>query len=59
METSPAGHTEEELKVYNELWSKLRWAIGTTFDLPYGKASDFSDLARRLALVVLDNAPFR
>jgi len=48
----------EGWSLYNELWSKLRWTLGTTFHMPYGKSSDWAgDLSRRLALVVLSNRP--
>jgi len=44
--------------LYNELWSKLRWTLGTTFHMPYGKSEQWAgELSRRLALVVLSNRP--
>jgi len=54
----PIRKGAEGWALYNELWSKLRWALGTTFQMPYGKSEDWAgDLGRRLALVVLANRP--
>lgn len=55
---SPIPRTVEGLALYNELWSKLRWTLGTTFSMPYGKRADWvGELSRRLAFVVLENRP--
>jgi len=55
---NPIPRGVEGLALYNELWSKLRWTLGTTFSMPYGKRADWvGDLSRRLALVVLENRP--
>ncbi len=54
----PITKGDEGWQLYNELWSKLRWTLGTTFHMPYGKSSPWvGDLSRRLALVVLANRP--
>jgi len=58
LQESPIQSGAEGLALYNELWSKFRWTLGTTFERPYGKRADWvGDLARRLALVVLANHP--
>lgn len=44
--------------LYSELWSKLRWALGGTFGMHYGKRSPWvGELSRRLTLLVLANRP--
>jgi len=54
----PITKGDEGWALYNELWSKLRWTLGTTFHMPYGKSEPWAgDLGRRLALVVLTNRP--
>jgi len=58
LEEDPITKGAEGWALYNELWSKLRWTLGTTFNMPYGKSSDWAgDLGRRLTLVVLANRP--
>lgn len=58
LKESPIPRGVEGLALYNELWSKLRWTLGTTFDMPYGKRADWvGELSRRLAFVVLENRP--
>jgi len=58
LEVVPIRKGVEGWALYNELWSKLRWTLGTTFHMPYGKSEPWAgDLARRLALVVLANRP--
>jgi len=58
LEVAPITKGAEGWSLYNELWSKLRWTLGTTFQMPYGKSEDWAgDLGRRLALVVLANRP--
>ena len=58
LEEDPITKGVEGWALYNELWSKFRWTLGTTFSMPYGKSSDWvGDLSRRLALVVLANRP--
>lgn len=55
---NPVSPGVAELALYSELWSKLRWALGNTFHLPYGKREPWAgELARRLALVVMANRP--
>lgn len=50
----PTG--EEGLALYNELWSKIRWALGTAFSIPYGKSTHpLGELSRRLTLLALAN----
>jgi len=55
LEKSPIGTAAGDLALYSELWSKLRWAIGTTLQMDYGKRSLAGELGRRCALVVLAN----
>lgn len=58
LEADPIPKGVEGWALYNELWSKLRWTLGTTFHMPYGKSADWAgDLSRRIALVVLANRP--
>jgi len=58
LEADPITKGAEGWALYNELWSKFRWTLGTTFSMPYGKSADWAgDLGRRLALVVLANRP--
>jgi len=58
LEEDPITKGAEGWALYNEVWSKFRWTLGTTFSMPYGKSADWAgDLARRLALVVLANRP--
>lgn len=58
LEEDPITKGAEGWALYNELWSKFRWTLGTVFHMPYGKSADWAgDLSRRLALVVLANRP--
>jgi len=58
LEEDPITKGAEGWALYNELWSKFRWTLGTTFQMPYGKSEAWAgDLGRRLALVVLSNRP--
>ncbi len=58
LEGDPISKGAEGWALYNELWSKFRWTLGTTFELPYGKSAPWvGDLSRRLTLVVLANHP--
>ncbi len=58
LEASPITKGAEGWALYNELWSKFRWTLGTAFGMPYGKSSAWAgDLSRRLTLVVLANRP--
>jgi len=58
LEEDPITKGVEGWALYNELWSKLRWTLGTTFHMRYGKSEAWAgDLGRRLALVVLANRP--
>jgi len=58
LEEDPVTKGAEGWALYNELWSKLRWTLGTTFGMPYGKSQEWAgDLSRRLALIVLANRP--
>jgi len=58
LEEDPITKGAEGWALYNELWSKFRWTLGTTFNMPYGKSAEWAgDLGRRLALVVLANRP--
>ena len=55
LDRGPSTKTAGELAVYNELWSKLRWAIGSTLLVQYTKRSRVGELARRFALLSLRN----
>ncbi len=58
LEADPIRKGVEGWALYNELWSKLRWTLGTTFHMPYGKSEAWAGvLARRITLVVLANRP--
>jgi len=58
LEEDPIPKGVEGWALYNELWSKLRWTLGTTFGMPYGKSADWvGDLSRRITLIVLANRP--
>jgi len=58
LQEAPITKGAEGWALYNELWSKLRWTLGTTFHMPYGKSEAWAgDLGRRLTLVVLANRP--
>lgn len=53
---TPIPPGEEGLALYNELWSKIRWAIGTAYKVPYTKTvHPLGELSRRLALLALAN----
>ena len=43
-----------ESDLYRELWSKLRWALGSAFQCEYGKKSRAGEVARRIAAVCID-----
>jgi len=43
-----------ESDLYAELWSKLRWALGSAFRCDYGKKSRAGEVARRMAVVCID-----
>ncbi len=58
LESTPIGKGVAELALYNEIWSKIRWALGGSFGVEYGKRSAWAgELSRRLALLVLANRP--
>jgi len=59
LESSPIGKGPEGLALYSELWSKLRWAVGDTLGLSYGKKGWAGQMARRLALLVLANYDYK
>ena len=40
---------QEESDLFQELWSKFRWSIGTTLKMTYTKRSGVGDIARMLA----------
>ena len=56
LDRPPSLLTAKDSALYQELWSKLRWAIGNTLLKPYPKRSPIGELARRLTLVVLRNS---
>lgn len=41
-------------RAYHELWSKIRWAVGTAYNVPYGKQSPAGEIARRVALKIIE-----
>lgn len=48
---NPLAHMQEkEQTSWNELWSKFRWAIGSTYGLSYTKRSEVGEAARTMAL---------
>lgn len=48
---NPLAHLpEKDQTSWNELWSKFRWAIGSTYGLSYTKRSDVGETARTIAL---------
>lgn len=56
LDEMPIPSGEQGLALYNELWSKIRWAIGTAFSIPYGKTTHpLGELSRRFALLTLAN----
>ena len=55
LDRPPSLLTAQDSALYQELWSKLRWAIGDTLLRPYPKRSPVGEMARRLALVVIRN----
>lgn len=55
LDSSPIGPEARDSTLYSELWSKMRWAIGNTLMLTYGKHSKSGEIARRCCLVVLAN----
>ena len=55
LDSNPVGSTAQDFALFQELWSKLRWGIGDSLQLPYGKRSWAGELAHRLALRVLVN----
>lgn len=55
LQTNPLARLGETGgRSWNELWSKLRWALGTAYDLPYTKTSDCGKVAHRIALHLVD-----
>jgi len=53
--TNPLARTTEKgKKAYAELWSKLRWSLGTSYSLPYTKTSECGNVARVMALHLID-----
>ncbi len=58
LEENPIPKGVEGFALYSELWSKIRWALGGTFGMPYGKQSPWvGELSRRLTLLILANRP--
>jgi len=58
LDANPIPPGVEGHALYSELWSKLRWALGGTFGMRYGKKSPWvGELSRRLTLLVLANRP--
>lgn len=43
-----------DMKGYHELWSKLRWALGTSYGRTYTKRSEVGEIARRMALQMVE-----
>jgi len=54
LENNPFGSsTAKEKEAYAQLWSKLRWAVGTTYGCTYTKSSRAGELSRRMALAIV------
>jgi len=51
----PPKPTEGGEKLYKELWQKVSWAIGSSYNCPYQGSSQVRSLARRLVLVIEAN----
>lgn len=48
--SGPARHA-----VFKELCTKLGWALGSAYGLPYGHSTPLGELARRFALIAMTN----
>lgn len=55
LDRPPSLRTAPDSALYQELWSKLRWAVGNTLLKPYPKRSPVGEIARRFALIILRN----
>lgn len=42
--------------LYKELWNKVAWAMGSSYNCPYRGSTEIRSLARRLVLVIIANA---
>jgi len=50
-----APMTDDQQGLYQELWNKIAWAMGSSFKCPYRGGTQIRSLARRLVLVVIAN----
>lgn len=46
--------TDTDGKAWHELWSKLRWALGTSYETSYTKSSPAGMVARLMALRMVE-----
>lgn len=51
----PPRPTPDSAKLYKELWNKVAWAMGSSFNCPYRGSTEIRSLARRLVLVIVAN----
>lgn len=47
--------SDEQQQIYKELWNKVAWAMGSSFNCPYRGSTQIRSLARRLVLVIIAN----
>ena len=51
----PPPPTESTKNTYKELWNKLSWALGSSYQVKYTGSTQIRSLARRLVLIVVAN----
>jgi len=47
--------SDPEQDLYKELWNKIGWAIGSSYQCPYRGGTQIRSIARRLTQVVIAN----
>jgi len=47
--------SDEQQNIYKELWNKVAWAMGSSFNCPYRGSTQIRSLARRLVLIIIAN----
>jgi len=47
--------SERQQDIYKELWNKVAWAMGSSFNCPYRGSTQIRSLARRLVLIIIAN----
>jgi hypothetical protein len=47
--TAKSSKLQEESELFQELWSKFRWSLGSTLKVTYTKRSSVGDIARMMA----------